>query len=185
MTIFIETERLIIRELLPADDEGMFALDSDPEVHRYLGRTPITHIDRAREAIANIRQQYIDNGIGRWAMTEKATGDFMGWTGLKLMKTPTNNHIDYYDLGYRMMKQYWGKGYATESAIASVRYGFEQLQLQDIYGWADVGNTASRHVLEKAGLRYVETFDYEGDAHDWLRLKRDEWEQSVRNDGKS
>jgi ribosomal-protein-alanine N-acetyltransferase len=110
-------------------------------------------------------------------MTEKATGDFMGWTGLKLVTTLTNNHIRYLDLGYRMMPRYWGKGYATESAVASVQYGFVQLQAPAIYGMADVGNTASRRVLEKAGLRYVATFDYEGDAHDWLQLLREEWEK--------
>lgn len=172
MIIFAETERLILRELLPEDEQYIFELDSDPDVHLYLGRQPVTQTEQARETIANIRQQYADNGIGRWAMIEKATGNFLGWTGLKLVRTLTNGHIDYYDLGYRMMKKYWGKGFATESAVASVQYGFEQLQLQDIFGMADVGNKASRHVLEKAGLRYVETFDFEGDAHDWFHLTR-------------
>jgi ribosomal-protein-alanine N-acetyltransferase len=173
----IETERLILRGLLPGDAAGIYELDSNPEVHRYLGRKPITTIEEAQAVIAFIRQQYADNGIGRWAMIEKATGGFMGWTGLKLITTLTNNHINYLDLGYRMMPRYWGKGYATESAAASVLYAFKQLQAKAVYGMADVDNKASRRVLEKAGLRYVETFDYEGDAHDWLRLMREEWEQ--------
>jgi len=175
MYIFLETERLILRELLPSDAAGMYELDSNAEVHRYLGRKPVTTITEVHNAIAHIRQQYADNGIGRWAMIEKATGDFMGWTGLKLVRTLTNGHIDYYDLGYRMIPRYWGKGHATESAMAAVQYGFEQLHAPVIYGMADVNNKASRRVLEKAGLHYVETFDHEGTAHDWLQLTREDW----------
>lgn len=102
MKIFIETERLILREILPSDDKALFELDSDPEVHRYLGK-PIHQIKEAQATIDAVRQQYIDFGIGRWAMIEKSTGDFMGWTGLKFVTQMRNGHTNYYDLGYRMM----------------------------------------------------------------------------------
>ncbi|MCY1487117.1 hypothetical protein D3C87_204390 [compost metagenome] len=65
MRTSIETERLLLRELLPTDDVGMFELDSNPQVHIYLGNKPVTSIEQVREAIANIRQQYLENGIGR------------------------------------------------------------------------------------------------------------------------
>jgi ribosomal-protein-alanine N-acetyltransferase len=78
MKVFIETERLILRELVPIDAEGMFELDSDPLVHTYLGESPITTIEQAKANIALIRKQYVDNGIGRWALIEKQTGNFMG-----------------------------------------------------------------------------------------------------------
>lgn len=65
MKIFVETERLILREILPTDIDGMFELDSDLEVHQYLGNQPITHKQQAVDAINFIRQQYIDHGIGR------------------------------------------------------------------------------------------------------------------------
>src|SRR5688572_20999829 len=99
MQIFIETPRLILRELLPEDDQAMFELDSNKEVHTYLGNQPLTNIDQSREIIAFIRKQYVDNGIGRWAVIEKSTGEFAGWSGLKLMKELTNDHVNYYDLG--------------------------------------------------------------------------------------
>lgn len=172
MKIFLETERLILRELLPTDDSGMFELDSDKDVHKYLGNQPFTKIEESREIIEFIRKQYVDNGIGRWAMISKETGEFMGWTGFKLMKELTNNHVNYYDLGYRLIKRFWGKGYATESAKACLQYGFGELKLDKIYGMADTNNTASRHVLEKAGLKYVETFDFRGDLHDWFRISK-------------
>src|SRR5688572_11277934 len=123
MKIFAETERLILRELLPSDDKGMFELDSDPDVHTYLGTKPLEHIEQSREVIEMVRKQYIDNGIGRWAMIERSTGEFVGWAGLKLVKTETNGRINFYDVGYRLIKRYWGKGFASEAAIASVNYG--------------------------------------------------------------
>ncbi len=172
MQIFIETERLIIRELLPSDDEGIFELDSDPEVHEYLGKSPIKSIEEARDVIAFIREQYITNGIGRWAIVEKASGNFIGWTGLKFVRDTINNHTNFYDLGYRLIKKYWGKGYATESAIACRNYGFNELNQPALYAITDVGNAGSRKVLEKAGFICLETFDYDGKPHFWLEANR-------------
>ena len=174
MKIYIETERLILRELLPTDDEGMFELDSDLEVHKYIGH-PVKTIEESRAMIAAVRQQYIDYRIARWAMIEKSTNDFIGWTGLKFVTEPRNNQINFYDLGYRLIKRYWGKGFATESAIASVEYGYEKLQLDDIYGMADMNNLASRKVLEKAGLKYIETFEDEGYACGWYKQSKKDW----------
>jgi ribosomal-protein-alanine N-acetyltransferase len=172
MHIFIETDRLILRELLPSDAEGMFELDSDPEVHRYLGNNPIRHVDQAKQIIDHVRRQYVDVGIGRWAMEEKETGNFLGWAGLKLNREPMNNHVDYYDVGYRLLKKHWGRGYATEAAKASLDYGLSRLNLTDIYGIADANNLASRKVLEKIGLQFVEAFDFEGDPHFWYKVSR-------------
>lgn len=68
MKFYIETERLILRDILPTDEEAFFEMDSNPEVHKYLGNKPTTNILQTREMIENINQQYIDNGIGRWAV---------------------------------------------------------------------------------------------------------------------
>ncbi|OKS84788.1 GNAT family N-acetyltransferase [Mucilaginibacter polytrichastri] len=172
MQIFIETERLILRELLPSDDQAMFELDSDAEVHEFLGNAPVKTIEEVQEVIAFIRQQYIDNGIGRWAMVEKASGSFIGWTGLKLICNTVNNHTNFYDLGYRLIKKYWGKGYATEAAMACRYYGFNQLNQSTLYALTDVNNLKSRKVLEKEGFTCLETFDYEGKPHFWLENVR-------------
>ena len=92
MKIITETERLIIREIVPTDIDSMFALHSDPEVHRYLGNSTITSKEKLMEAIDSIQQQYIDFGVGRWAMIDKNTNEFIGWTGLEYMTNKTNNH---------------------------------------------------------------------------------------------
>jgi len=168
MKIFAETPRLLLRELLPTDDAGMFELDSDPEVHRYLGNRPVQTLKQSQESIAFVRQQHVGNGIGRWAVELKETGEFLGWAGLKLMREPLNGHVDYYDVGYRLIRRYWGQGLATEAARASVAYGFEVLRQPVLYAMADMENLASRAVLKKAGLRHVGVFEHEGVLSAWL-----------------
>lgn len=173
--IFVETERLLLGELLPMDEKGMFELDSDEEVHRYVSDGVVKSVEESAVVIDMIRAQYRSHGIGRWAVIEKTTQSFLGWAGLKVEKRTINNHTNFYDLGYRLIQKYWGKGFATEAARAALLYGFEALQLSEIYADADCENTASRNVLEKAGLRYVETFDDDGYAVDWFAITRDEW----------
>ncbi|HYM19744.1 MAG TPA: GNAT family N-acetyltransferase [Candidatus Kapabacteria bacterium] len=178
MQIFAETDRLILREILPTDDEGMFELDSDPDVHTYIGRM-VKSIDESHAMIESIRKQYADFGIGRWAMIEKLSGEFMGWTGLKYCTDMRNDHINYYDVGYRLIKRYWGKGFATESAIASLEYGFGKMDLPIINATADMNNLASRRVLEKCGLKHIETYDDDGYACAWLEITKQEWLERV------
>ncbi|WP_317896600.1 GNAT family N-acetyltransferase [Aurantibacillus circumpalustris] len=172
MQIFLKTERLILREILPSDEMEMFELDSDKDVHKYLGNQPFTRIDDSREIISFIRKQYEDAGIGRWAVINKTTNEFMGWAGLKLVKDLTNYHINYYDLGYRFIKRYWGNGYATEAAKAIISYGFSQMKLNEIYAMADVNNLKSIKVLEKSGLIYVEDFDFQKEPHVWYKISK-------------
>lgn len=171
MKKIIETERLYFRELAESDDVGMFSLDSDPEVHEFLGKKPVKTIEEAREVIRFIRQQYIDNGIGRWAIIEKETGNFIGWGAFKFVTDLVNGHINYYDLGYRFIKSAWGKGYATESAKAAIAYGFNELKLPVIYACADQGNVGSQSVLKKCGFLEKGLFDDEGDPHFWFELR--------------
>ncbi len=177
MKVFAETERCILREILPEDVEGMYDLDSNPEVHRYLGNKPITDKEQAVVMINFIKQQYVEDGIGRWAVVDKNTHEFMGWTGLKYIKDEINHHINFYDIGYRFRKKYWGKGIATETAQASLKYAFDELGLNEVYALADVDNVGSNKVLKKIGLRFIEEFDFEGTPHNWYKILRTEFEQ--------
>lgn len=169
MTKSIETERLYFRELEPTDDAGMFELDSNPEVHTYLGNNPVKTIEESRAAIDFIREQYRTNGIGRWAALLKETGEFIGWAGLKLERN-VNGHDSHYDLGYRFIQKHWGKGYASEAAAAFVDYGFNVMNLEKINATADPSNGASRKVLERVGLKFIETFDHEGEEEVWYEM---------------
>jgi len=170
MNSLLETPRLILRELQNEDAASMFELDSNAEVHRYLGNTPVQSKEESEKIILFIRKQYVDNGIGRWALIEKASGEFMGWAGLKLVKEEINGHKDFYDLGYRLMPRYWGKGYATEAGKALVTYAFETLQAKNVFAFVDAENAASIKVLQKAGLQYASQFMYEGQKHLWFHV---------------
>jgi len=172
MKVFIETDRLIIREISPDDIDGMFELESDPLVHQYLGNQPLNSIGETPARIAYIRQQYIDFGIGRWAMIEKETGNFIGWTGFKLNTEARNGHTNYYDLGYRTIPKYWGKGYASEAAKACMDYGIHQLNLKPISASTEFDNVGSKNVLIKTGFIPTETFTDDSILYQWFEYKQ-------------
>lgn len=177
MNILAETSRLVLRELVRSDTDGMYELYTDPLVLQYLDEKPFTDIKQAEEAIEFIRKQYIDNGTGRLAVLKKDTNEFIGWAGLKYVTGSYNNHSHYYEVGYRFIQRYWGKGYATEAAQASLDFGFNKLKLHEIYAMADSGNVSSRMVLEKIGMHDLEKFDLEGHEHDWFKITRTQWEK--------
>ena len=170
MKIHVETERFYLREVLENDIDGFFELDSDPEVHRYLGNKPISDKNKLLDLIRYIQQQYFENGIGRWAIVDKQTNEFIGWCGLKLVKETINNKSDYYDLGYRLIRKYWGKGIATETAKASIDYGFNVLKLNEIIGAIHCENKASNNVVKKLGFELIETFYFDNELHNWHSL---------------
>lgn len=178
MQFYLETERLILRDILVSDIDGMFELDSNADVHKYLGEQPIQTKEEAAQIIAYIHQQYRDLGIGRFAAIEKASGNFIGWSGLKLNtgeKEMLNGHRNFYDIGYRFIPKYWGKGYATESSLAAMKYGFETMNLSIIYGAALTENIASNIILQKIGLQYVNEFSFEDKTAKWYQLTLNEY----------
>jgi [ribosomal protein S5]-alanine N-acetyltransferase len=166
-----------MRQLEPNDAPGMFELDSDPLVQRYVGNQPQKSIEESIAVIAHIQEQYQQNGIGRWAVLHQTTNEFLGWCGLKLVKEQYNNQSNFYDIGYRFMPKYWGKGYATESALAWMHHGFVQLQLPIINGMADVENEGSNKVLKKIGLQHINEFAIDGQPHHWYACTRHDFLQ--------
>ena len=179
MKIHIETKRLILRDLEAFDLQGMFELDSDPAVHRYLGNRPIKTLEDAKSAIAYVRDQYEEHGIGRWAVINKATNEFVGWSGLKYEKYVRKE--PYYDLGYRLRKKFWGRGIATETALVSLQYGFQTMNLTEIFAGAHIKNIASNKVLQKVGLTLLETFEYDRMYHHWYGISKEEWQRNSIN----
>lgn len=178
MKFYLETERLIMRDVIESDVDGMFELDSDPLVHKHLGNNPIKTKEKAAEIIQFIQQQYKNLGIGRFACIEKSSGDFMGWSGLKLNtgeKEALNDKTEFYDIGYRFIPRFWGKGYATESSLAALKFGFNNLNLKTICGAAEAGNKASNKVLQKIGLKFINEFTYENTTCYWYELNKEDY----------
>lgn len=178
MKTIVETARLILREIEYLDENDLFEMDSDPEVHLFIENKPVTSVDEIRKAIEMLKGQYKENGIARWAVVEKSTQECVGWSGLKYFNRPLNNHNHFYELGYRFKKKHWGKGFATESSIAILNYGFKNLNIDNIFAIVDPKNVNSKKVLTKLGFDFKETFDYEGDPTDWFELKRTTWESN-------
>lgn len=167
----IETKRLIIREILPVDEQDFFELDSNPDVHKFLGNNPVKDIQQIKMVIEFVRKQYDENGIGRWAVIEKNNNEFIGWAGLKLVKDLTNNHINFYDLGYRLKQKHWGKGFATEASREILKFGFETLKLKEIFATTESANSASNHVLKKVGFNLIEQFMENNRLHNWFKIE--------------
>lgn len=149
MGFYLETERLILREMTADDAQIMFDMNNDPEVIRYTGDGPFASVEATRDFLANYyaRQK---PGTGRWGIEEKATGELIGWAGIKY-----EEDSGAYDVGYRLMRSHWGRGVATEAARACIAYAFEQLHVKEIIGRVMHDNIASIRVLEKLGLRYL------------------------------
>lgn len=175
MKVVIETERLILREVEFTDEQDLYEMDSDPEVHLFIENKPVKSIEEITKVIEMLKAQYSQNGIARWAVVDKLTNECVGWAGLKYFNKPLNNHNNFYELGYRFKKKHWGKGFATESSIAILDYGFKHLNIHSIFAITDPQNVNSKKVLTKLGFDLKETFDYEGDPTDWFELKKTTW----------
>lgn len=156
MKQILETNRLVLRELHPSDAKSFYDLNSNANVIKYTGNSAFKNVDEARGFLEGY-QDYKLNGYGRWAVIEKATDKFIGWCGLKFgeMKNET-------DIGFRFFEEEWNKGYATESAVACMQYGFENLKLKRIIGRAMKENIGSIKVLEKIGLKYEKDIEFDG-----------------------
>ncbi len=176
MKLPIITERLILRKLTRDDVDNIFLLDSNPDVMKYVGVPAVSNKAESEKMIDNILNQYQKNGTGRLAVIEKESNQFTGWSGIKLLTDEVNGFKNVYELGYRFLPEFWGKGYATESAKASLDLGFHQLNADNIYGYADVENQSSNHILTKIGFDNKGSFLDKDDLCNWFELKKSNYE---------
>src|SRR5215210_7168876 len=155
MQVFLKTERLLLRRFTGADVDDLFDLDSDPDVMRFLTGGKPTPRDVIRNEILPRFLSYYERyaGFGYWAAIEKSTGEFLGWFEFR----PPEGGPDEVELGYRLRRSAWGKGYATEGSRALIRKGFTELGVRRVVASTMVVNTASRRVMEKAGLTLART----------------------------
>jgi len=169
MNIIAQTPRLIIREMTPEDAERVFDLNSDPEVIKYTGDPPFKSVDEARSFLESY-DHYRLHGFGRWAVELKDDRAFVGWCGLKY-----SSDLDEYDLGYRLMRHFWGQGFTTEAARACLELGFSRFNMPVIVGRTMPENLGSIRILEKLGMKYQHKALCEG--HDALiyTISAEDW----------
>jgi RimJ/RimL family protein N-acetyltransferase len=156
---FLETERLILRRLVPADAELLFDLDSDPEVRRYV-HAGAPDLERIRAEI--LPRMCADYGADRgfWAAELKPEREFVGWFHLR----PEDGSGDA-EVGYRLRRAVWGRGLATEGVRALVDVALAEPATARVIAVTLVANGASRRVLEKVGFERAEEFVYEPPPH--------------------
>ncbi|MCG2611594.1 GNAT family N-acetyltransferase [Flavobacterium sp. SM15] len=171
MNRIIETERLILRPIVLSDAEAMFVLDSNPNVNIYLGNNPVQTMEETIGYIENIQNQYIQNGTGRFAVVLKETNEFIGWAGIKFLTEPENNHVNVYEIGYRLQEAHWGKGYGSEAAKAWLDYGFTEMNIPKMYASVHKENAASKRILEKIGMQITSEFLWNDIPCYWLEME--------------
>ena len=184
MQVFLETERLVLRRFTAADVDHLVDLDGDPDVMHFItGGRPTSRAEIEDDVLPAFLGYYERfAGYGFWAAIEKATGDFLGWFHFR---PAAGSPPDEVELGYRLRKSAWGKGYAMEGSRALIRKGFTELGVRRVVASTMVVNLASRRVMEKAGLTLVRTFHQEwpdrieGDEHGDVEyaLTKADWER--------
>lgn len=151
----LTTERFILREFDITDAKVFYHLNQDSEVLKFTGDVPFDSVEESEEFIRNY-SHYALYGYGRWAVVLKESNEVLGWCGLKY------HSEGYSDIGYRFFRKYWGQGFATEAAKASLKYGKEVLKLDPIWGRVSKDNVGSIRVLEKIGMTYFKSDTCEG-----------------------
>jgi ribosomal-protein-alanine N-acetyltransferase len=173
MDLTLETKRLLLRPLELSDAEAFFAMDNNPNVHKYLWQQPTQKVSEIIKVIEMVQKQYEDNGIGRFATILKETGEFIGWTGIKFVNDHIENgNTNFYDYGYRLDEKFWNEGYATEASLVWLEYGFNQMKIEKMNAYTHAENGASNHILQKVGFQFMEDYpDKEGVIWKWWMMK--------------
>ncbi len=183
MHVYLETPRLALRRFTSDDLDDLVALDADPAVMRFINGGHPTPREEMRTDYLPFWLAYYERGDawGFWAAIEKETGRFLGWFHLRpLPEDPPDEP----ELGYRLVRDAWGRGYATEGSRALIDKAFIEHGARRVHASTMKVNDGSWRVMEKAGMRFVRLFfgewperipgDEEGDVE--YAITREEWE---------
>lgn len=181
----IRTERLILRPWREADREPFFALNSDPRVMEHF---PALQTRAQSDAGAARLSAFIDeNGWGLWATEVIGGAPFIGFIGLQRPRFEAH-FTPCVEIGWRLAFEHWNRGYATEGARAALRFGFDELRLDEIISNAVVANERSRNVMRKLGMHHDPADDFDHPLipaghrtrrHVLYRLSREEYRRAL------
>ncbi|MEP7057233.1 MAG: GNAT family N-acetyltransferase [Caldimonas sp.] len=184
-SIELETPRLRLRRWQESDRAPFAALNADPVVMEFfpalVGRVA------SDASIDGWQAQFVERGWSNWAAEICATNEFIGFVGLSVPRRvlPFSPCVE---IGWRLARAHWGKGYASEAARTVLRIGFEALGLEQIVSFTALGNRRSRAVMERIGLRDARAdFEHPGvpeghplRMHCLYRLRREEWQAAAK-----
>jgi [ribosomal protein S5]-alanine N-acetyltransferase len=153
----LTTERLILRGLTLDDVSALHSVMHNAEVMRYFPTAPLPTPERIEKIIRLQLKHWQDHGFGWWAVEERSSGKFIGWAGLQYLPDTDENEV-----AYLLGQPFWGAGYATEAARASLGFAFGAVGLSAIVGIVHHENVPSQRVLEKIGMARIERKEYFG-----------------------
>jgi len=182
----LDTTRLVLHCFTLGDVDLLSELDSDPEVMRFLSRNATPRQAIETEILPRIVREYAETpGFGIWAAHTRETDEFIGWFELRASGDGEA------ELGYRLRRAAWGRGFATEGGRALIREAFTDLGVRRVWAQTMAVNWRSRRVMERCGLRYLRTFQVtfddplpgteQGEVE--YALLREEWLASQRPAG--
>ncbi len=171
----LQTKRLSLRRPVDEDIEFFYQLHSSPEVMRHIGngepQNRTTVMAYVKRLMDNLKKE---DSLYNWWMAERLEdGVFVGWFVLKNLDQTAE-----LELGYRLVEEYWGKGYATEGSQRVIAFAFEELQLERIVAITTAENTGSQRVIQKLGMTYRKDDFFYGKTCLYYDLTRDEYKKS-------
>jgi RimJ/RimL family protein N-acetyltransferase len=149
MAIVCETSRLLLRKFHESDAEPLLSVLGDPEVMRFSIRGPVTREDIRTKYLPGCLKRYSRDGLGQWAVVRKSDGMCIGECGICVQEVDGESE---FEISYRMRRDCWGIGLATEAARACRDYGFKQAGLHRLVSIIESENAASIRVAEKMGM---------------------------------
>ncbi|NKI24366.1 GNAT family N-acetyltransferase [Paenibacillus dendritiformis] len=155
--IYLETSRLQLRDWADTDLEPFQRLNADEQVMRYFPKTLSS--EETREFYHAILAEFTERGYGLYAVEVKENKEFIGLIGFH-RATFEADFTPCIEIGWRLKKEAWGKGYATEGAAACLQYGFNELGFRDVYSFTAKINKPSQNVMQKIGMSFIKSFNH-------------------------
>lgn len=183
MSLALRTSRLLLRRWRDEDRAPFAALNADPVVMEHF--PSVMRPTESDALVDRIEAAFEEHGFGLWAVEAPGVAPFLGFVGLSVPRFEAS-FTPCVEIGWRLARQAWGHGYATEAARAVLADGFERVGLDAIVSFTFVGNTRSRRVMERVGMRHEPALDFEHPSlpeghrlrpHVFYRLRRDAWER--------
>jgi RimJ/RimL family protein N-acetyltransferase len=144
----INTDRLVLRDWRESDLAPWAAMNADPEVREYLG--PLLTAEEAAASVRSFQDDLDRKSFGFWAVEVRDTVEFVGFAGLDTVDE--GMPFTGVEAGWRLARSAWGHGYATEAALAVLRYGFDTLRMPEILAITTRTNLRSQAVMQRIGM---------------------------------
>jgi len=153
------TDRLRLEPIGTRHAQDLWRLFQDPAVAEWYGG--MWTLERAQREAASMARAWQTDGVHKWMAYERSTGALVGRGGLSRVQLARQERLE---IGWALLRPFWGQGYATEIGRAGVAFAFEELGADEIISYTEARNARSRAVMERLGFRYSQDFNFEADG---------------------